>query len=743
MATGYDGRPGGRQSFASDGVAPVQTTEGVSGASSTAQVVGGEAIGGAVGGQYSQPGYVAAGLGAFFEKFMEPITKRKEEAQFFKGFTEAQSGRALGELTDNGSPLTKVFGPSGFQQGASYFHSRDTVNKWATAQYGDMDNLKRMAPDELSKHMATSSVGLMTGDPYADQMIQETVLEAQGPLIQTATKARYAWQQEEALGAWSGAANSSAGNLQTVAVEQGKLGDKADSEALKMSGGAFLRSMARPEGMTDEAYRKGMYSFLRRNMADGNFFGVNLLFKTGALALFDDEEARKLEGDYERYGKRALEKAMQDPEIMTQLLDIDVRVGQAKMYGDVPGAASVVDVVGGYQGINKTLKNRTGVDLDYFDSEKVAGKGGEVIDAIVSGYNQRYNRAEAIDDRNFNAAAAQEAKIAEAADKVSLARTAWGTGQVRAATAGGMPDSLFETIAMEDFSNGSYGGIANAYVQSGWKSSGVSEHLQAMARGSIGEKYTQSTEQSYNVWKSFNKLSPAMSKEYFGDYDLAFTNFDRMTQGGASKEVAYQDSFTRRAYSVQEIPADKRKEAGVALKTIIERDHSRWYNPMTYGNQPLNAAGRADLERTLSDDYARASQVSPRPPEDLAEDAYNQAIRSGRFEKYGKLGWTNATSTQTVGDWLGLKPKEADSVVTGAFTERLAAVGHNSLDDVRIIRTSVGLTAEYRTDTGPKYVTITYPQLQGYTDARVKAGLTRRPTRDTTRTDQMTSMPVY
>lgn len=725
MATGYDARPGGRRTFTDQGVAPIQIDTGASANSRGAQVVGGETIGGVQGGQYSQPGDVAAGLGAYFERFMEPAVKRKQQEQFFKGYTEAQSGKALKELTHNGSPLTKIFGPSGFAQGAQFYHGQAAIDKWTQAQLADRDNLKRLPPDELSKHMADTSQAMLTGDPYADQMIQSGLLEAQGPVIQTLTRDRVEWQQREMGEAMSSASSESARALQGIAKTNFALGEKADTEAIRTQAQRFLGGMSKPEGMTDDNYQKFLYGFMRRNMSEGNFYAVELLRARGVDSVLTEDQQRQIEDGYQRYGARALDEAASEPDITDRLLRLDARVAQVEMEGGE--AASTQDVVDEYRSINSVLRQRTGVDKDFFDAGDIRSAGGKVMSAIVSRFNRLRSRAEAIEDRDYNRNAARQDRLDEAAEKLASVRTAWSTGNVTASIAAGMSSGDFDTVAMQDFSQGNYGTIARAYVQSGWKSNAVSTQVQAMTRSGIGDKYTEATKSAYGVWKQFHDTNPELSAAYFGEYDFAFNTFDRM-QGVVGPEVAHRDAFARvGGYGINAVPPAKRREAEEQLKGIVaSRSHS-WVNPLKWGNYTLTGVSQNQLVQALTDEYARIAEFSPRDPDQMAQQAFNQATNSGRWEQYGHIGWLNTKGGKTIGQALGLHGMDAAVVVEENIKAALGQVGIKSLDSVRVIRTDNNLTMQFEKDGVVGFATLPFSMLQqkaaGYVARRRERGV--------------------
>src|SRR4051794_9684608 len=116
MATGYDTRQGGRDSFASSGPALERLGQqgSASGQSRGAQRVGGDAVaGGAPNAQVTDPGSGAADLGSFFAKALQPYVERRQQQQFFNGMVRAQSGEAISELAkSHKGVLGELFGPT-------------------------------------------------------------------------------------------------------------------------------------------------------------------------------------------------------------------------------------------------------------------------------------------------------------------------------------------------------------------------------------------------------------------------------------------------------------------------------------------------------------------------------------------------------------------------------------------------------------------------------------------------------
>ena len=711
MTTGFDTRASGSQSFAAQPTALIQVNSGASAQSRGAQVIGGESIGGVEGGQYTQPGYVAAGLGKFFEDFLEPSVKRQQEAQFFKGYTEAQSGRALIELTDNGSPLTKIFGPSGFAQGAQFYTSRARVSEWSQATLADMDNLKKLAPEELSKHMAASAEGLMTGDPYADQQIQAGFLAAQGPVIQTVATARYAWQQHEATEALSTASTASADALQQIVTANAAMGKQPDAEAIQLQAQIYRMSMAKPEGLTEENYQKFLYGHLRNSMTKGNFYAVEIMRAAGVETVLTEDQQRGLTDAYERHGNRALDEAASQPDIAEALLRLDARVAQVEIGGEDP--ANVNDVIQEYAALNQLLRDRTGVAKDFFDADDIRTMGRGVIGARVARFKRDESARQRIEDREYSATERQREREEEAADKLAMVSTVWATGKVNDGLANGLTNTDFDQIAYREFSAGNYGSLGRAFQGSGFASSLVSKQVQQMTIIGLGDKFTKSAETAYGIWKGFNAVNPGMAQAYFGDdKHFAWSSFDAM-QAAGDKDVAYRDAFSNVGkYGVASIPPERRREYAKQIEPVLSAQGFKFFSPTTWGNEDLTPVSRSVVQQAITDQFARIAEHSPRDVPSMVQQALNASLNSGKLERYGPFAWVNTRGGgKPMSALLGMNKRDSGAVISGAVSTMLKKQGVTSMAAVRVERIGDNLVAEHMT---PEGLTVHTPIMLGF-----------------------------
>lgn len=722
---GFEERPGARASFVLDGAAPVQTTTGASGNSRGAQVVGGQSTGGVVtSGMETNPGYVAGELGSYFEQLMAPQVERMKMRRMFEGYTRAQAGETLQELTDNDSPLSKIFGPSGFEQGAQFYTAQTAINKWGTDRLAEIDTLKRMPPTELAKLMADTSQSMMTGDPYADTIIQQGLIEAQGPVIKQVTAARYEWQQQEAVRTQSAAAESAAVALQQIAVGQAALSpDKRDTAAMKMQVDRFLDGMQKPAGMADESYEKFLKGFMRNQMANGNFYAVDLLRDAGFDNILDDDARSKMEDAYEKYGNRIMDRAASDPDVIDRVLRLDAKIETEQI--------SAAEAVTEGEAINALIRSRTGVTrLDYIDAKELRGYGKRVVDVIVARQRRLETRQWQLEDREYVANAAAEAREAEAAEEAAMAQSAWAQGGVQTAMTAGAPESSFHVLATQDWNNGDITNIVRAYKREGWHSTSLANVMQAGVTASLGEKYTKQTEQAYRQWLQLYKASPAAANAYYGKLSLPLQNFHRLvTSGRVDAQDAYRQAFSNAGqYAVQEIPRDRRQEFDKNIDAVISNENSYWFNP--WGRAALSTTSKRVLKSALSDYVAVHGTYSNRDTPSLMKEAVAAGVSNGTIERYGPLLWRNPRPTQPLGKLLGLQERSADRVVMQVIDQQLAKSGFRDWDDgdVEAMRLGNNLKLTARPESGPPIsILVTYQQLKAAADRDVRDKLPAKP----------------
>lgn len=732
MATGYEARQPTRNSFVLDEAAPLRTSTGSSGQSRGASLQGGQSQGGVVtAGMETNPGQMAAGLGQYFEKLMQPQIERAKMARFYQGYTRAQSGEALDELTSNDSPLTKIFGPSGFEEGAQFYTAQSKIGQFSQELLADEDDLKRMPPEELAKVFASKGQEMMTGDIYADAIIQKGLLEAQAPIVKHMTQARVKWQQEEAVNQTVSAWDNEANLLQSLAVKQLGTGAGADqSTVVQDQIGRFAGMLQKPEGMLDETYKKLAADWTKRQMEAGNYFAVEIVKDAGLFNILEEDDKLKVEEAYDKFGKRAMTRAIQDPAILYELSKIDFEIKNEQL--------SAADAIDRFEAVNEKIYNMTGVRNPYFDGEDLLnaaqGVNGILIAKKHRDDERAFQRSERIARQEF------EVEQDEAEDNalqvaVSAAVASGNVGDFLLSGAGTADD--LNVVYRQQWANNDLTGIIKAYKNEAFVSKNIAAMIEGDTMATLGEKYSDHTERAYSHWKTMQKVNPAMAFGYFGKLNKNFATFDRLVSGGGmSKNEAYVAAFSQISGTAPtKAPGHFVKTHGDKFKAAIQ-GQSGWFGTMFGGRPKLSEKSQKVLSVALA---GSVFEIDPdgtsTDMEKAAASVLKQKIGNGEVEWYGKVAWQNPRRATPLGTMLKLKQGDADTVIETLIDRRLKGAGFSdgADGDIRVTRIGNALTVTGDGDDGIIRVNITLDDMKRVADAQVKGKMNNTPPVDKTK----------
>ncbi|HKR17046.1 MAG TPA: hypothetical protein VJS46_06680 [Rhizorhapis sp.] len=669
MATGYENRQPTRNSFAFNPAAPVQSRERVGGSFRGAQLVGGRSTGGTGGADQFTPAQpMASGLGQFFEQLMAPHVQRRQDEVFWDGFT-AQSQRKAGEeIKSRGGIISEIFGPTGYEEGAVFYRANTNVENWANKKLAEVDDLKRLSPEDLSKTIYADYQGLLTDDPLVNQTIQAGMFKAAQPVLDAVYKAQQQWKQQEGKTQQASFIMARAERQQAYLSDERNIPDQATIDQMTAD---FLDATRKPYGMTDESWHDNIVTVTRRMAQMGYGYGVQAFMKAGLLDTLPPEDQLKLEDGLLRYAGRATAKALGQPAIMEDLGKLKAEEALVRIGRPVPGGAA--GHMQRLQALNDRIKRVTGFDHDLFDAKEIVQGGMSVVEGIASFEEKRRARLEALDDMETRHRWDTEKDEQEEAEAATAAHAAWATGDVKEALlTGKVKESDFEIIANNALAQGQYDGLARAFGK-GWLSGVVRSKTQAAARNSIGKQYTDGTKRAYEQWQAMRKINPAMTQAYYGPTLMAqMENFHRQV-GTIGPNMAFQQAFNNPfQYSTASWPVAKQREAKAAIKKIVDsRGERGWFG------RGLNESAREALTETIWRESAVIAQNSDRLPDDIAIDTGKAVLQDGRFEGYGRLGWRNPEGMSTIGSLIGLQgnPEMADSVVADMIDRRLKAAG--------------------------------------------------------------------
>ena len=671
MATGYENRQPGRSSFAFQPAAPAQTRSSAGGSFRGAQVVGGRSTGGTGGAdEFTPAAPMASGLGQFFEELMAPHVERRKEEDFWKGFTEQSRRNAGEEIKSRGGIISDIFGPTGYEEGAVFYRANTNVENWANKKLAEVDDLKRLSPDDLSKTIYADYQGLLTDDPMVNRTIQAGMFKAAQPVLDAVAKAQQQWKQQEGKTQQASFLMARAERQQAYLSDERNIPDQATIDQMTAD---FLDAARKPYGMTDESWHDNIVTVTRRMAQMGYGYGVRAFMSAGLVDTLPTEDQVKLEDSVNRYAAKATNKVLANPAIRDELAKIEmegklVRIGQS-----VPGG--ITGHMQRLQALNDRVKRATGFDHDLFDPQEIVQGGMTVAEGIVSFEERRQSRLWSLEDAETQHRWKQEDDDKEDAEAATAAHAAWATGDVREVLLGGkVKDKDVELIANNDYVKGDYSGLARAFKSGVWTSSTVRSKVQANVAGSIGQQYTDASKLAYEQWKKMRQVNPAMTQAYYGKYHPMMEAFDKQV-ATVGPNIAFQQAFNNPAqYNTAMWPRGKQKDAATQIKGVIDDQHTVW----PWGRSNLNASSKEALNEVLWRDSAVVAQYSDRPTADIVSDTAHAVLANGRIERYGPLLWQNREGTQPIGSMIGLKGNTdlADKVVVNVIDRRLKASGY-------------------------------------------------------------------
>jgi len=671
MATGYDNRQGGRSSFAFEPAKPSQSQSAQASGFRGIQMDGGNtsvAGGIAAAAQFTEAGPSAGSLGGFFTELLAPAIEQRKKEQYVKGMVDQMSAVSGEEIrVNNKNPINQIFGPSAYEEGAIFYSAKDAVNQWQSKTLGDMDNLKRLPPDQLSKVIASSFEAMNTGDKFTDLAVNTALIEASQPVIGAIAKERYSWQQSEALNSKTKADFSAAEALQGAMVSLSKTSGPGDAENLAANAAKnnFLSALVQPAGMADETYRKSLVVLAKRAAQTGNGYAVSMLKNhPGFYNLLSDEEITKLEEAEIKFGNRA--QGMAAREFIPQLLALkaDSEFGRIS---PLEASAKVAD-------INEAIKARTGFDQDLFDYKEITAAGGNVIDALHAGFLRQEARAQQVADMNQRHQWEVEDKEKEATDEAAGVQLAYGMGSVKQAMAKGIgSEGNYNVLAQADFAAGNWSNMVKAFTTDQWVSNLVKDQAQAQIVSSIGQEYSKDFGAGFAKFDALNKVRPAAAMAYYGDQYAPLLNFKRGLTAGLTPAMAFSKAFSDPAQYAA-TPKLTKTATDAITNWVKSNRGSTWGSSLGFGRKDL-ANGGPVLKKVLARQLGVMMQSTDVPAEKLIPGLYEQVKASGAYEDYGRLEWSNKPGTVPLSKYMGVMADEADEIIPSVIDKRLKAAG--------------------------------------------------------------------
>lgn len=674
----------GPSTFAFDVRAPVQGGIEQGGGYRGANIVGGNSIASDQSPEGRNPSNTGAVFGAFIDNLMKPAAERKARENFIKGLTDQMYAEAGHEIRVGNSFLSNIFGPTAYEEGAIFYDTKTKVGQAQLEWQRDEGELRKLPPSEVAKAWSQKMEQAKTGDPFADDAIQQQMLEASPAMLQSVAKARYKYQQEQTVinqqNAWS--VGAAALQEQGLSFAKTTAPTEAEATAYRSAVDNLAASMVQPFGQEDESFLKSMSSQYAAMIQNGQGHAATALRERGVLKVLPLEQQIKLEDQYAKYGKRAIAEAATHPEIIAKINEVEGLLAYGKL--------DPISAVKEYKGINEALKRATGFDIDYLDADdqENALKGVWSARAAADrrdeerGYQE--SREEAREDRE-----AEKDRLKAETAAAAAVTAAQSNNPAAAIAAGAATETDVQAVVYRSLESGDYKTVAHNF-RYGVTSPVAKSEINNTIASNVYAGYSPAFKSLHERFNGLMKQDPATAKEYFGDQYPAMLNYNRQLASGATPDVAFGLAFSddiKYTADGREVDQSNKKIAEWAVENGQPGIMSRIFA----GETKLNASGVRELANAIGRTVAVDGKFggAALSEETQRKTALSQVRTNGVFEKADRLGWTNRPGTKPLYSLLGMQPGEGGKVVAitvDAFLKRAGFEKGIYADEYRIER---------------------------------------------------------
>lgn len=691
MATGYDNRQSIRQSFAFAPKPGAQTQN----AAAATPTIGRSGLAGemATGGNnviMSQNPVSGAGAGAqipeFINTLLEPHLKAQQERRVREGYAAAVNGASMDSINERQPGLSAIFGPTDFQRGAQFFNAQQAVNNWSTEQINNLPALAQLPPEDLPRVLNAAAEAHMTGDVFADNAINASILEQQATLIPRIAQARAEWEQRTLrTGARNAAisAGSAYGALvnsyttQPDAPETGEdplAGQRVDVANVVAQKTSFLSSFLPVDGMTREAHQGFVEESYQAFLAENNLWAFNAMAEGGANSLLFQtlgaEKYAQAQAAYRTAGARAVSQAMMTVGPEYDRFRTQVRLGQV----------SPEDVRAKLQEFNTRVASLTGYLEPAFDGEAIVTQVEGRVDDLVSGLERDEGRAYQEHRDVVNRAATEEAKQQQEQQETATALSLIAQGDIQAAKflLGESKVNILVTSAIRTDASTTIPFLISSHRNSSEVVSGARDILQSQVQANIGAGYdSESFQTAYRNWQTFNQVEGggAARAAYYGNFDPMFLRMQTLMANGSgiTGTLAYAQTFGEAgalAGSLQPAAAPSGERA-TKLEAAVTAIGPGFFQ-RNFGGQRQTLSATDTIFRLARGGASARMDADPNLSEEEAlRQEVSALVADRRLEQVGNDAWANPTRGAPMAD------------LTRVPSERLGAVWQELVDQGR------------------------------------------------------------
>lgn len=664
----------------------VQSTQ--SGQQATPQIVGGRTGGGVVRAPLD-PVPEWGKFGDVVQAIVGPQVQRLQKQQFWQGVTAARAGQSVKDIVENESPLTKIFGPSSYAQGAQFYTAQNNLAQYNQDMIANADELARLPPSELGKRLNEQASKYETGDPGTDALVHQSWVEQTGPALSVITKTRFAQQQLAATQAFVDNANTNAKTLQTMVPAI--LNGTASPDDYKGQQQTVATALTIPPGMTPETYRD-LLPKLTKDWADkGNFHAVSLMKQSGALSHMDIKARTSLDDYIERK-----EKAMAEAYRYSVSPQLAMDLGALHR-----GALTPAEWTERTKKITEQFKKVTGV----VDTPLIPFTEQE--DAMLKGVENWWQGQAKI--AAANQAAMSKAQTDAEKDAVK-ARQVEQTSVLIASGAAGDAVSLYnipkhevDTLMSSRYDQASPESkdqllISNWQGSTKYVNDRVKSQLTQGLRATVGGDYSPAVDQVFQNYKRLSSTpeGAATAAAYYESRDrIRLERYGMLLNQGQQPpvafKVAFQDPLTEAVDYTKTHGDDKE------IKDVVKDRADAWLGNSEMGKKPLDDFSQRLLAGLINKNVKTGLANTGLNTSQAARLELNNLQANG-LEVYGGTAWVRTPQQKNLESYIrspdnkggfnyeAVSPRTLDEVVGKHVEEGMRSVGAKNVESQQVIR---------------------------------------------------------
>lgn len=661
-------------------------TGGLSGGSAGGQVIGGNSRSGTTT-PSADPVTGWGEIGNVVDRIMAPKAAALAKNEFWKGVTAARSGQAITDIVDSQSPLSKIFGPSSYVQGAQFYKSQERLASYNQNMLANADELANVPPDKLGERLNKDSQEFQTGDPGTDALIQQSWIEQTGPSLNVIMRTRFAQQQVAAKQAFMSNASTNAGLLQDLGRKVGLGTATPDDYAHQMQITAQAHTI--PAGMTAETYREFLPQVAKEYADKGNFHAVTLLKASGALGHMEIDKRTKLDEYIDKKEKAEAQRVRYENAPKLAMLVGGLRAGSVtaseyndqikQMSGDFQRATGVIDtplVPWSEQEANLT----TGVSNWYEGQAKMAAQTRTLAEKAAT-------------------EAEKEAVKARTAQQISTLIATGSAGE--AINLYGMPkhdvDASFVAAVQGVGAEAGDKMMIDNWTGTKYVNDVIKNRLSQGIRATVSGDYSPAVDKMHADWKrmvSQPEGAAAAGAYYDSDDRIRLERYDSLVSMGQPKPVAFAVAFR----DPLTIPVDDKKRFGddKEIRGVIKDRFTTWF-------------GQTGDQRTQLDDFSQrlvGNLVKNNIQTALANTGLSvqQATRAevsnllaNGLENYGGMAWMKQPNQAPLSSYIrsgkhgdqnlnAVPPGTLDKLFGEHVRAGMLAAGNKDVESYQVVR---------------------------------------------------------